>query len=290
MEIIFYLTGGMEVEGYICMTCGVQYEPSEREPESCPICEDERQYVNPEGQKWTTLQSMKKEGRFQNKWVEEEEGLYSVKTDPGFAIGQTAYFIKQESGNVLWDCLTYLDEESIQKIKKLGGIHAIAISHPHYYSACIEWAEEFDAKVLLHENDRHWVQRGSNFIQYWKGQSFPIHKNMILHCLGGHFPGGTVMEWREGNEGKGILFSGDILQVAPDQDWVSFMYSYPNMIPLPAEKVKAMAMQTEEMKFDRIYSAFRRIVKKEAQASVKRSAKRYIAALDGSLFSGDRKS
>jgi hypothetical protein len=35
-------------------------------------------------------------------------------------------------------------------------------------------------------------------------------------------------------DGAGALFSGDIIQVVPDRRWVSFMYSYPNLIPLSA--------------------------------------------------------
>ena len=48
---------------YICLTCGVQYAPSERPPERCPICEDERQYVGWQGQQWTTLEELIDEGR-----------------------------------------------------------------------------------------------------------------------------------------------------------------------------------------------------------------------------------
>ena len=43
------------MESAICVTCGTQYPASEAPPERCPICEDDRQYVNPDGQQWTTL-------------------------------------------------------------------------------------------------------------------------------------------------------------------------------------------------------------------------------------------
>ena len=39
---------------YICITCGHQYEETQEPPSKCLICEDERQYVNPEGQFCTT--------------------------------------------------------------------------------------------------------------------------------------------------------------------------------------------------------------------------------------------
>ena len=39
---------------WICVTCAVQQADTEVPPERCPICEDERQYVGWEGQRWTT--------------------------------------------------------------------------------------------------------------------------------------------------------------------------------------------------------------------------------------------
>ena len=38
-----------------------------------------------------------------------------------------------------------------------GGLETIAISHPHYYTSMVEWADRFDARILLHEDDRDWV-------------------------------------------------------------------------------------------------------------------------------------
>lgn len=49
---------------FICTTCGTQYEPSDKPPAACPICDDERQFVPPSGQTWTTLDSLQK--RFTN--------------------------------------------------------------------------------------------------------------------------------------------------------------------------------------------------------------------------------
>jgi DNA-directed RNA polymerase subunit RPC12/RpoP len=43
---------------FICTACGAQFAPSEAPPARCPICEDERQYVPPRGQTWTTLPAL----------------------------------------------------------------------------------------------------------------------------------------------------------------------------------------------------------------------------------------
>ncbi|CAG9615101.1 hypothetical protein BACCIP111899_04337 [Bacillus rhizoplanae] len=269
---------------YVCTTCGVQYELCEESPASCLICNEERQYVNPLGQSWTTLESLQESKSYKNEIVKEVENLYSLTTSPKFAIGQNAYLVQANKYNVLWDCITYIDEETVAKINELGRIHAIALSHPHYYSTQVEWAERFDVPIYIHEDDKEWVMRPSNRIIFWSGESLKLSEDITLYRLGGHFNGGAVLHWKSGDEGRGILLTGDIIQVAADQRWVSFMYSYPNLIPLPASKVKEMAKRVKELKFNRLYNAFHRIVKEKANEAVQKSAKRYIDALEGKLI------
>ena len=83
-----------------------------------------------------------------------------------------------------------------------------------------------------------------------------------------------------GAEGKGALLAGDILQVAQDRRWVSFMYSYPNYIPLPPSEVDRIVAAVDPFDFDRIYGAWwDRNVASDAKAAVSRSAERYKRAL-----------
>src|SRR5713101_2309095 len=124
--------------------------------------------------------------------------------------------------------MSLIDDETAAGIERLGGLSAIAISHPHYYSTMVEWADRFDAPIYLHEADREWVMRPSERIRFWSGETYALADGITLIRLGGHFPGGTVLHWKEGAGGKGVLLSGDIIQVVADRRWVSFMYSYPN--------------------------------------------------------------
>lgn len=107
---------------YICNTCGVQYPNSAHAPETCLICADERQYIHPDGQSWITLQQLVDSREYKNTIVQEEEGLYSLTTTPSFAIGQTACLVRNEGFNLLWDCITYLDEKTENELHSLGGI------------------------------------------------------------------------------------------------------------------------------------------------------------------------
>ncbi|MDP5275079.1 hypothetical protein [Chengkuizengella axinellae] len=269
---------------YICETCGVQYNQSIDTPTDCLVCSEERQYINPNGQTWTTLKEMNDQGSMSNSFTLEEKNLYSINTKPRFGIGQTAYLIQNDGFNILWDCISYIDEDTISEINNLGGLNAIALSHPHYYSTQVEWAETFNVPIYIHEDDKQWVMRPSDHIVFWSGESLTLHEGAVLHRLGGHFKGGAVLEWQNGNDHKGILLTGDVIQVVADQNWVSFMYSYPNLIPLPASKVQDIANIVKGLKFNRIYNAFHRIVKENANMAVQKSAERYIQALNGTLF------
>jgi len=176
----------------------------------------------------------------------------------------------------LWDCITLLDDATVAAVRELGGIRAIAISHPHYYSSMVEWARAFDATVLLHAGDRQWVMRPDPSIEFWTGKTKELWDGMTLINAGGHFDGGTVLHWPAG---RGLL-AGDILQVAQDRRWVSFMYSYPNYIPLSAAKVDSIVAAVEPYEFERIHGAWwDRNVAAGAKNAVRRSAERYKTAI-----------
>jgi len=262
---------------FICATCGVQFAPSVEAPPSCPICEDERQYVGWSGQRWTDLDELRRKHRNE---VRDDLGLVGIGTEPAFAIGQRALLVQSLEGNVLWDCITVLDDATVEALRKLGGIRAIAISHPHYYSSMVEWSRAFDAPVFLHSADSRWVMRPDPCIEFWSGETRTLWDGMTLIRAGGHFEGGTVLHWPSGSDGRGALLSGDILMVAQDRRWVSFMYSFPNYLPLPAAEIDRVVAAVEPFEFDRIYGAWwDRNVASDAKAAMHRSAERYKRAL-----------
>jgi hypothetical protein len=263
------------VPAFICKTCGTQFAPSIESPQQCPICEDERQYVGLEGQQWTTLEDLARD--HENEFLAMEAGLTAIRTKPPFAIGQRAFLIESPGGNILWDCLAFLDNRTQSAIRDRGGLRAIAISHPHYYTTMVEWAHAFDVPVYLHAADREWVMRPDPKLRFWDGESLALHDGITLIRGGGHFDGGTMLHWPKGADGRGVLLSGDIIQVVPDRRWVSFMYSYPNLIPLSPEIVRRVAASVEPFEFDRIYGAFHPLqVESDAKRVIHSSVERYI--------------
>src|SRR5205814_10637045 len=127
--------GRKNMNNYICVACGTQFSATDRPPDRCPICDDERQYVNWQGQLWITLDRLRES--HSNLIKEEGKSLFGIGTEPSFAIGQRALLVQSPGGNLLWDCVSLLDDQTIDRVNDLGGIRAISISHPHYYSAMV---------------------------------------------------------------------------------------------------------------------------------------------------------
>ncbi len=72
------------------------------------------------------------------------------------------------------------------------------------------------------------------------------------------------------------------MQLVPDRNYVSFMRSYPNIIPLSAPAVARIGAMLEPFVFDVIYGAFfDRIIPRGGKAAVERSVARYIAIIEG---------
>jgi glyoxylase-like metal-dependent hydrolase (beta-lactamase superfamily II) len=264
---------------FICTTCGTQFSETDAPPVACAICQDDRQYLRPSGQQWTTSERLRKTNR--NALRQEEPGLVGIGIEPAFGIGQRALLLRTPAGNILWDCVPLLDEAVADAIRGWGGLAAIAISHPHYYSNMAEWSQAFgDIPIFLHADDARWVMRTDHNIRSWSGETLVLGDGLTLIRCGGHFDGGTVLHWRDGAAGRGVLLTGDIIQVVADRRHVSFMYSYPNFVPLGAAVVQRIVGAVEPLAYDRIYGAFWDLaIDAEAQAVVKRSADRYLAAI-----------
>ena len=265
---------------FICRTCGVQYPPTDAPPTRCPICEDERQYIGWNGQQWTTLDDLRSEGR-RNTFKDIEPGVTQIATQPSIAIGQRALLVQTHGGNVMWDCVSYLDDESIQAVRGRGGLTAIAISHPHFYACMVEWSQAFGGcPIYIHAEDGQWVQYRTDALRLWEGETCEILPGVNLINTGGHFEGSTALHWAGGAEGRGLLFSGDSLTVVMDRRYLSFMYSYPNLIPLSEKAVRRIAASVRPFKFERIYGGWDgRDVVSGGNDAVERSAERYIRYL-----------
>ncbi len=263
---------------FICVTCGTQYPESDQPPAHCLICEDERQYVNPDGQQWTTLDALRPAHHLLIEPV--EPGLYRLKPEPKVGIGQYAHLVQTPAGNILWDCVPFIDDAAVDAINALGGVQAIAISHPHFHTVMVEWSRAFgDIPIYIHAGNRPHVVRPDAAIRYWDSETLPLFGGLTLIRCGGHFPGSAVLHWEGGADGRGVLLTADTIDVVADARYVTFMYSYPNLIPLPASKIRAIVEAVQPFAFDRLYEGFGAVIKHDAKVRVAISAERYIRAI-----------
>ncbi len=269
----------MDTAHYICVTCGGQFGETAEPPEQCPICEDERQHVGWHGQEWTALKDLRADHH--NVIREEDPGVYGIGTEPKFAIGHRALLVMEPTGNILWDCVSLIDDGTVQAVEALGGISTIAISHPHFYSCMVEWSHAFGGvPIYLHAADRQWVMRHDPAIVLWEGKTYSLGHGFTLIQCGGHFEGGTVLHWSAGAQGSGALLTGDVIQVVKDRRYVSFMLSYPNLIPLPASAIDRIVRTVAPYSYDRVYGAWwDAIIRKDGKAAIARSAERYLRAI-----------
>ncbi|KAF9197295.1 hypothetical protein BGZ49_002334 [Haplosporangium sp. Z 27] len=242
---------------YVCITCGTNTpaDVSGAPLESCIICDEPRQYVRAGGQEWTSLNDLKASGKYSNNFKPTEalpENLISISTTPSFGIGQRAILVRTPKGNVLWDCITYIDEDTVSRIKELGGLKAIVISHPHYYSSLKEWSEAFGGiPVYTHSNDKQWVQRPADNHIFWEGSTIDLLEGEIkVLCPGGHFDGSSLLLWNKN------LLVADTMMVAASLKSVSFMYSFPNYWPLSPHNIKIIWKIVRPYEIDNIFGAW----------------------------------
>jgi len=263
---------------WTCEQCGAQFPESASPPSACPICEDERQFVNWNGQQWLTRETLAE--RHKIVW-RDDLGIPGIGLDPGFAIGQRALLIPERDGCVMWDCIPLATSEAVDHVRFLGGLKAIAVSHPHYYGAVADWSEAFGGvPAYLHGDDRQWVTRLHPAIVPWTGERHPISDDITLVRAGGHFAGATILHWRGRAERRGALLTGDVAMVAMDRRSLSFMRSFPNYIPLNARAVRGIAQAVAPLAFDRVYGAWwGKNIETGGKAAFDASVRRYLAAI-----------
>lgn len=256
----------------------MQYAEAEQPPLHCPICVDDRQYVGWDGQKWATPGMLKKRYKLR---IDEDCGLLGIGQPKGFAIPQRALLLPTDVGNILWECVSIVTDEAVAAIKARGGVRMIIISHPHFYASMVDWSNALGGvPILLNAADKVWIQRQAPQIELWSGDEKKISDQITLIRVGGHFSGSTALHWKDGPVSGGALFPGDALQVAYDRRHVSFMYSYPNLVPMKTSDIRAMQGRLAGYDFADVFGfTWGLNIIGDARAAVDTSFDRFLAAV-----------
>jgi hypothetical protein len=262
----------------ICTTCGTQYDEAPAAPAPCPVCADERQFVGWNGQTWTTRAALAERHTLR---LEDDDGLLGVGLAPAFAINQRALHLPTGAGNVLWECVSLVTDTAVAALKARGGVDWIVISHPHFFTSMADWSEAMGGvPILLHEANREWVRRPSDCIQFWSGEEHRLSDAVTLVRVGGHFPGSTVLHWRDGPRPGGALFPGDTPSVVMDRRHVTFMYSYPNYWPMRPSEVRRIRSCLQGYAFDDVFGfTWGRNIIGDARRAVDASFDRYLTSV-----------
>ena len=260
---------------WMCATCGLEHADTPEPPDLCAICSDDRQYVPRTGQRWFTLPQVQ-EGR-SAEVAEMEPDLHGITITPKVGIGHRPLIVRTPNGNVLWDAPGFVDDTLLSEIKRLGGLAAIASSHPHLTGVSITISQSFGGVPVWYGADDHcWIRRPDDAIRLWRHRQEVLPGLTLVQC-GGHFAGSAVLHWAEGAGGRGVILTGDTIRVNADWHTVSFMRSFPNLIPLPARSIQKIVDAVAPLTFDRIYSGFAdEVIDTGGAEAVRFSAQRYI--------------
>ncbi|MEO5833074.1 MAG: hydrolase [Nakamurella sp.] len=276
---------------WICLACGSEHPDTRRPPSGCAICLDDRQYVPREGQRWSTPEDLEVGRSFR---IDElEPDLFGIVVTPEVAIGQRTLLVRTPLGNVLWEPSAFISAEMVVAVEALGPVVAVTASHPHLAGAAVSWSHLLSAgqhgevPVLWNAHDRRWVPRPDPAHVFWNDRH-EVVPGVALVRTGGHFPGSAVLHWAAGAGGRGVLLVGDTLMVGPGGQTVSFMRSYPNLLPLPERLVRGILTALAPLAYDRVHGAFPgRVIEARAASVVASSAERYLGWLNDDIRDPD---
>lgn len=122
----------------------------------------------------------------------------------------------------MWDLITHLDQETIDYLTSLGGIDAIVISHPHYYTTLDVWAKAFGCPVYLSSEDQQWLScadsTGSSRVPI-ATSTMEVVEGVTAIKVGGHFDGSLVLHW-----GKRLFIADSMVTVPVTSSFLQLVF------------------------------------------------------------------
>ncbi|MCG7633023.1 hydrolase [Gordonia McavH-238-E] len=258
---------------WMCVFCANEFPPGENPPAMCPICDDDRQWLPESGPGFMPLDETADNALTTD---EVESGLTALTVRPSVGIGQRGFVIATSDGNILWEPPGFIGPALVEWLERHGGLAAVAASHPHLVGASVSLSHRFGrVPVYYNDFDRRWVTRPDPVIEFWTDTADLPGGVRLVRC-GGHFPGSAVLHLPDAANGRGAILTGDTVKGVMQPGMVTFMRSYPNMIPLSPRLVRQIADRIGELRFDRLYDAFGVVIDHDARGVVETSARRYI--------------
>ena len=265
---------------WICDGCGLEHDDSPALPvEGCVFASDEvsvqeRGDLGPHGS-WTTHEELARQSHTTHH-RDHGRGVHSLRREPRLAIGHWSFVVRTPQGNLLWDPPAYIDPVVVGIVEALGGVSAVATSHPHMFAAQVSWSHAFGrVPVLVNANDKEWIARHDPVLEYWTGTETPL-PGITLIEVGGHMKGSSVALTTDGT-----LLTGDTIAGTLVPDWVSFQRNFPRHVPMSAAVVRRIFSRLDTYSYDRLYTLGGDTIDHDAKQIVHRSADRHIRWVTG---------
>ncbi|RPF71186.1 MBL fold metallo-hydrolase [Aurantiacibacter spongiae] len=198
----------MPLNHFACANCGfwqLHFDPPE-----CPVCTDVRNDLPEDG--WRFLPEREVAASHDGSAREVAEGLWAFTTTPALGLGGTGWLLVREGGNVAFEAAPYYSPPMLDTLARLGGIAALAASHPHGYGALFQLQREFDPPVVaIHKDDLAYTKAFRVTAPY--DETLELASGCTLYRVGGHYAGQAALH----DAGGGRLFCGDMFKVDQDE-------------------------------------------------------------------------
>ena len=188
---------GGRVTHYCCTNCGF-WQRRFATPTMCPVCEDYRHPLPPNGYAFLTADEVA--GRQTVTIDEPLPGVMRISTSPQMGIGSCGYVIQSQVGNVHFEGAGWYDEAALEMI---GDVHFLAASHPHVYGALWRVVEAKRPKVVVQAEALPFCQAFAVTLPF--DDSYRLAAGLTLHRTAGHTPDHTVLH----DANRRRLFCGD---------------------------------------------------------------------------------
>ncbi|MGF1502763.1 MAG: MBL fold metallo-hydrolase [Paracoccaceae bacterium] len=204
----------MPLKHYACANCGHwQIWFADREPLGCPICMDTRNALPEDG--WDFKTEAFAETTFTTSWRQVDDDLWAFTARPKFGLGATGWLTTRDDGNVMFESCPWYSADALEQIRSLGGIRALAASHPHGYGALWQLQRVFAPILTIHRAD---IPYSKAFRVTWPADDVhEIAPGLTLHHVGGHYEGHSVLH----DMANRRLFVGDSLKIDQTEFGVS---------------------------------------------------------------------
>ena len=199
----------MPLSYFVCDHCG--FWQRHFAPDRCPVCEDFRHPLPPNGWRFTPAADVA--ARTRCRIDEVLPGLLMITAAPPIGIGPAGYLLRTPHGNVAFEGCGWYDDQVLDAMADAGGVRWASASHPHVYGALWRVCERFAPELVLHREDLPFAKALPVTWAYDDRAEFAPEVT-LLHT-GGHTPGHTALVWDDAPAGR-TLFCGDAFKYTVD--------------------------------------------------------------------------